>query len=845
MKKYYFLIPLFAVIVINAYFRVQTAGTPFVKTNARAAVEKDFYEEAKKQVDTDFPQVSPILKPSLADEIFTRWQKERKADIQKKIQEKEKELRAQYTDENGTVFLFELDPYHWFRLVRNVVTFGRVAEARVGKKEIDPYMLAPQGMEAKVSLHKNLHVYIAAGVYKFLQVFNRNLELMRTVFFMPVLIAVLAVIAVFCMCRYCTGGSIAGYFAGLTLGLAPIFLMRSVGGWFDTDPYIFLFSVLITWGYYACIKENSTTIKRVALAFLVSIGTALFAFTWDGWWYIFDLVVFASAYYLLNLFLLRNECDLKNLIKKTSIALGTYVVFSLFLVGLLCGKEVMLRFIQGPWETFSVVYKDTFWPNTFLTVAELGIGNPREIVMAIGGPMVLIFGIGYLLYTLADKRSSDFLEKGFLGLFFSFWLIALYLVSLKARRFSLLLAVPVCISFGFFMDTVYRFFDGTGSAFIRSRLHRILLFMGLAGAITYTFIHASIPAKNFMPMITRQWWDALTEIKQGTPANAIVNSWWDYGHWYKAIAQRRVIFDGATQNTPFAYWMGRVLTTADEKEAVGILRMINSGSNKAFETLESTGIKKPQCITILYELFPLSRNEADAHLKKYGIDEKKRQEILKYMYEPAPAYMIVESSLLFKIKPISFLGNWDFRRADIYAAFKRHKKDEFLAYVMKTYNYSKEGALGMYGMLALLSKEDALNWVSNPSVYYSDTKNVKKEEGVLYFENGFAVNLKDMSVNGYNSRAGKWQVPKSIFYFDKGELKERVFEKNDGDYSVLLIQEDDTYRLVVLDKNLVNSLLVRLFYLKGKGLSHFKLFLEKEKEGQDSIFVYQILWNEQ
>ena len=68
-----------------------------------------------------------------------------------------------------------------------------------------------------------------------------------------------------------------------------------------------------------------------------------------------------------------------------------------------------------------------------------------------------------------------------------------------------------------------------------------------------------------------------------------MNSWWDFGHHFKFISDRAVTFDGGTQNSPQAHWIGRVLQTDNEEEAIAILRMLDCGANSAFKlALEET-----------------------------------------------------------------------------------------------------------------------------------------------------------------------------------------------------------------------------------------------------------------
>jgi len=70
-----------------------------------------------------------------------------------------------------------------------------------------------------------------------------------------------------------------------------------------------------------------------------------------------------------------------------------------------------------------------------------------------------------------------------------------------------------------------------------------------------------------------------------SPADSVVNSWWDFGHWFKVVAGRRVLFDGMTQNTPYAYWMAQVFLSDDETAAARTLKMLDASGLEGVELL--------------------------------------------------------------------------------------------------------------------------------------------------------------------------------------------------------------------------------------------------------------------
>lgn len=832
------------VLAINIFFRLEPAFLNFTKEKAAISVDNQLYEEAKKEIDEKFKRLPQEIKFKLIQDQLNVWYKQKKAHISGLIRKESEELKKDYQDEKGQVFLLELDPYHWLRLTRNLVQSGRIGDKTLEGQEYDSYMLAPVGMKAEVSLHKNLHVYIAAWIFKFCRFFYKGLSLEKTVFFIPVVISVLVIAALFFLCRQISVGNVAGFFACLSLGLAPIFLNRSMAGWFDTDTYVILFSILILWGIVSSLKDDRSIGKNLLFVVFAGLCTGLFSFTWDGWWYIFDMIIIASLCYLLNLQLLKNELQTAKFIKREILCILTFFVSGLFFVVLFSGIKVSANFFQGPLNAFSAL-KEGFWPNTFLTVSELSGSSPSAIVKYIGGEIMLILAAVSIFLLLMDKSREGFTERNFIGILFALWLIIMYLVALKAHRFSMLMVLPISISFGLITEKAFQLLDNVIKGIVKADWQRKGILLGLSLVITSLFIQNALFAKNTSPLMTKEWWDLLNQIRLESPKGTIINSWWDFGHWFKAVADRPVIFDGATQNTPIAYWMGRVFITSDEKEAMGILRMLNSASNKAFEELSGLGFKPQDCISILNRLTKIEDlQEADKFLSSRIPDNGERNKILQYSFKPqAPVYFIVESSLMPKMRSISFLGGWDFQKADIYRTSRALNKESMISYAVKTYNYSDKDAEDLYNTAALISRQDALDWISPRLNFYFPSRTYKKEGNTFLFDNGYTVDIVRNCVNFYNRVTGKWQVPKSLFFTAENEIKEVVFENSDMRSSVLLLRENGNYELVVLDPELARSMVVRLYYFKGKGFKYFKLLYEKELPDKGRILVFKVSWD--
>jgi len=215
----------------------------------------------------------------------------------------------------------------------------------------------------------------------------------------------------------------------------------------------------------------------------------------------------------------------------------------------------------------------------YYLVTSKGIGlEPRAYIM--------IFSIPFVLGMYFSLKSEENIDIRFSVLFF-LWSAASIYAATKGTRFILLIIPPMAIgigiTFGFLHKTMTSLL--ANSTKINKALVSIILFLAFSYYLVEPVESGISTSKNYLPNVNDQWWNALTKIKENSKPDAIINSWWDFGHWFKAVAGRRVLFDGMTQNTPYAYWTARALLTESEEESAAILRMINAHGNKAAEIL--------------------------------------------------------------------------------------------------------------------------------------------------------------------------------------------------------------------------------------------------------------------
>ena len=115
--------------------------------------------------------------------------------------------------------------------------------------------------------------------------------------------------------------------------------------------------------------------------------------------------------------------------------------------------------------------------------------------------------------------------------------------------------------------------------------------------VPVTISAASLPVKP--DQTVPDWFDALNWMRYNLPSDAVVASWWDYGYWITAIADRRSLVDNSTFNTTQIEQVG-LMFMSNETGAVKVLDNFNAlGTSRgysgkvdyvvAFFTFDSSG----------------------------------------------------------------------------------------------------------------------------------------------------------------------------------------------------------------------------------------------------------------
>ncbi|MFA5115493.1 MAG: STT3 domain-containing protein [Candidatus Omnitrophota bacterium] len=832
-KKRIAILSLVLILAPNIYYRCYPVFFPQLKSQARNTINNNILNAARVQVEKKFPDYASSVNDGLSRALLLDYIRHNKIKVREEAWEEYRRLKSRYQDPQGQTYLLELDGWHWARYVDNILRHGYPGDSIRGGRQVDDFMLAPSGCSLS---RNNFFFYLSAFLYKAFSLF-KPLPLITFLFYLPLFFIALLLVLLY---LFCLSGwdNITAFVACLFVGFSPIFLVRSSAGWFDNDILNLIFPLLVIWAY---LKNYSADSLKKGLPWVAfsAFWVGLFCFSWANWWFVFIILVIYECYSIFNLWLARWQYKDDNYIyiKKHAVTLFLFIFLSLGWVVVFSGLSPLRELYHQVRDSLILnrALTDSIWPNVYSTVGELKKTSFTQLLNSIGGMPLFLLGMAFLLVlflvTARNKKYTFFQREAITVL--TFWFIAMLFACRSGIRFSVFLLIPLGVAFGWGISEIYRHF----------RLRRAAPYL-LAAAVIFLGVKLSINARhtaeNTFPFMDDNWHSLLTAIKENTPRDAILNSWWDFGDWFKTVAGRRVIFDGQSQNTPQAYWMASCFITNDEDKAIATLRMLNNGGNRAFEIINRNFQDPLRSVNFLRGLLSLDENAARKLLDK-SLPSGDAAEVAGILSRrPAEAYFIVDQSLLEKASPVSFIGNWDFNKAYIKNNINSKSRQDLVAYLIKC-GVDEKLAEKLCLEAELLPGSDTDDWLSKRLKFRGGVVKGYPQDNDILFNNGMIYKPKQQQVYVYSGYQREYSVPKSLFLFSRGRLKEISYPNSDLDYSVIVFKDKKQYYAIALDRELAASMLVRLYFFNGEGLKHFEPFLERKEYGS-LIRVFKINW---
>ncbi len=759
------------------------------------------------------------------------------------------QAKSFYQDQNGLPYFSEMDSYYNLRLTEDYLNHGYLGDTKINGTDWDLHSSYPPGQSAQ---YPPLIVYLTAFTYKFVNLFT-HVPLNAVAIWIAPFIASLAVIPAYLLIRRITN-DYGGITAGLLVGLAPAYFAHTFAGFFDTDQFNMLLPLLtVMFFIYSILATNIKS--RTIYASLAAISMLIFTLAWEGWWYIFYLIIGTVIIYLLVSKFLFNLKQVKSDYFKGKLAwfndkpeLYSFVVFlilSLILMSISLGLSGLISGLESPIgaSKLQAAVQSTAYPNVYISVSELQIPSITEVINGVGGYLPFffgIFGVIALIWKLKPKEVKEEepakktkkprrrgrnrrkeeekeIEKDtkiikpdpipqkmnniFYIVLFSLWLLITAYAMTKGVRFIENFSLPIALSAGIFVGLLLGYVKGH----VKNISYQKVVMAVIVIAVVFSPVTSAYGiSSSVVPGTDNSMVSSLEWIQNNTTNNTVITSWWDFGHLFTAVADRPVTFDGSSQNSPRAYWVGKALLTSNETLSVGILRMLASSGDAAPITLDNYTNNTGKSAEILNNILGLSKTQAISVMTtQYGLTPAQAQTIAQYTHpdNPTPDVLITSSDMVGKAGWWSYFGSWNFTT-------NNGTNYQYLAAQMNSTTVNNKTLL--IGGNAVVAQA---NGTSNISAGIVDTNAITT--------NDTTATLNEISKE-LQTGNGSLVIPPHTLTLINNNTVTQTLVSNSSQYSILLINANNTYIAVAMNKELEDSMFTKLFFEGGAGLTHFK-----------------------
>lgn len=474
----------------------------------------------------------------------------------------------------------------------------------------------------------------------------------------------------------------------------------------------------------------------------------------------------------------------------------------------------------------------------FLSNPSLMSGLPKMVYFL----FVLAASMAVLAYFLLVKLPWDqkYEANIMIGLILIVSFIGALYASTMGVRFTLLLVMPAGIAIAIGLTYLY---EETKSLIGDQHKYYQLAANVITTMVVILIVSLQVQssyniATNFLPNYNAAWDVALSNIRENSQPDAIVNSWWDFGHWFKYTTKRGVTLDGATQNNPPLHWLGKLLLTTNEDESRGILKMLDCGSNTAYDKLYNRTADASRVIEVLSLILPI-QSRIDANLKLSELGYSNPDEITQLTHCNAPEnYLIVSDDMIGKAPVWAHFGSWDFNKAEI-AVLKllgKSKSEIFDNLSSDDKNMTDR----LYKEISRLNGNDQINaWIAPWPQFLGNQQctvinNTINCGGVLFY-NGKDCYFSTNNVVKYPTRCFVDNTLKSYdedIYSNQGRIVGVAFARIDNSSAVAILS----------DYQLTGSMFQRLYQFNGQGLNNFVVFDRQQSPLGTTIMTYKSVW---
>lgn len=558
------------------------------------------------------------------------------------------------TDFQGLPYMYDADCYYNYRVTLNYFKNGHLGDKYNGKFSWNIYSYYPEGRPAN---YPPFIAWLAVFFYNFLALFV-NITLYEACFWLPAIIAPFTGIMLFLLMRNHVD-DISAFIAGILVVTTPIYFSRTVAGFFDTDMLNVLIPLIIVLFFHGGIRTENL-FKKYIKCILAAVFLLLFSLTWNGWAFIFIIIVLTSLIYVIVL---------KGSDKSSTPFIqffAVFILFSILFIGMLklFGAGIYLNF-----PNTSLFLKSNFnnnWPNANLSVSELSKPSFIEFVWFLGG-LNIGFGILGVVVVVLNLLSANLKDKSdlFFYLLMSVWLFVGLISYSMSIRFGIISFIPLVafssISINKIIGTVFK---------LKNNFIRIFILFLIISSL-FVISVAQTQVFKLRPAVNDDFVDAAAFINKTFSSPPVLVMDWSYGHYFTSEGIP-VLMDGGCLTPQRNYWISRALSTDNETLSKNILIMLSCSGDIPIEMLYKRTGNISLTATILNEILSMDKKDAKSILmEKYGMNPNFSNQLLNFTH-PYPKKRIVILTGDHEIKS----GYWNFYYG--YWNFAKSQPQEFV-----------------------------------------------------------------------------------------------------------------------------------------------------------------------
>ena len=515
--------------------------------------------------------------------------------------------------------LNEFDPFFNYRATQFIVENGLPTYLEWN----DDLSWHPYGRDVAATSQVMLHTS-AAMLY---QIFGMGSSLYDFTILFPIVVSSLTAIIIFALVRT-IGGTTAGLIASLFFAVSPIIIVRGTMGWFKSEPLGLFYGLLAVYLLLSAIKSDKGKVSiaktigaGIFLAFglaswggiqffILPIGVLFLALPFlrkDSKFIVWSSVIFASVFLLITISFERTG------IAFISSLNGLFLIgCTAFLILCVIIKKISKKQLRNSFALLGILiaagiamlssnmvslptFRHLNAANPFMLTDNMLVDSVAEhatttidLSFYFFSVCMIFAGIGaWFLFQKKVNRSMNIKHEmagfaliiGFLGIYFSSAFVRLEVFG------SISIIILSSIGLSILISKILN--GGSRSTSVVTKISFLAVIAALlvvpmayperinwanqSGGAPFTIVNSG----THFNISTNDWADSMKWVKENTPEDAVIVSWWDYGYWISTLAERKTLADNST----LLDWQVRKIATVFMGSPDDAWQVLTAGSN--------------------------------------------------------------------------------------------------------------------------------------------------------------------------------------------------------------------------------------------------------------------------